>query len=109
MDLSRLTDVGKVAGVPGVAIAAAVLIIGAVLGLTDVLPEPWRGPLLTVVVIGALGLGALAVVGWMRGRTQIARAEGEESEAGNKDRSKTGGRQEAIATGKGGRAINERG
>jgi len=79
-----------------------------VLALTGTLPEPWRGPLLTVVVVGALVLGVLAVVGWMRGREQIARAAGDGSEAHNKDGSKGGGRQEAIATGKRGRAINER-
>jgi O-antigen ligase len=108
MDVSRLSGLGKVGGVPGIAIGAVVLVIGAVLALTDTLPEAWRGPLLVLTVLGALGLGALALVGWTRGREQVARADGPGSEARNKDSSKTGGRQEAIATGKGGKAVNER-
>jgi hypothetical protein len=108
MDLRGLPDLGKVAGVPGIALGVAALILGAVLALTEALPEPWRGPLLTVVVIGALLLSLLAVIGWMRGREQFARAEGTESEARNRDGSQGGGRQEAIARGKSARAINER-
>lgn len=109
MDISRLGDLGRAAGVPGVVIGAVVLVLGTVLGLTELLPGVWRGLLLIFVAFGALGLGVLAVAGWIRGREQIARAEGEEAEARNRDVGKAGGRQEAIATGKGGRAINERG
>ena len=108
MDLSQLTGLGKVGGVPGIAIGAAVLVLGAVLALTNTLPEAWRGPLLVITVLGAVGLGVLAMVGSMRGREQIARAEGEESEARNKDGGKGGGPQRAVATAKGARAINER-
>jgi hypothetical protein len=108
MDLSRLTAVGKVEGVPGIALAAAVLILGAVLGLTEALPAPWRGPLLTIVAVGALILAMLGVVGWMRSRLQIAEATGDGAEARNKDASKAGGPQAATARGKGAIAINER-
>lgn len=66
MDLSQLEDLGKVGGVTGIAIGAAVLVLGAVLALPDTLPGP-------VLASGALGLRALAVVGWMRGREPIAR------------------------------------
>lgn len=69
MDLSQLEDLGKVGGVPGIAIGAAVLVLGAVLALPDTLP----GPLLAVLASGALGLRTLAVVGWKRGREGVAR------------------------------------
>lgn len=65
MDLSQLEDLGKVGGVPGIAIGAAVLVLGAVLALP--------GPLLAVLASGALGLRALAMVGWKRGRERVAR------------------------------------
>jgi hypothetical protein len=108
MDLSPLKDVGKVAGVPGIAIAAAVLILGAVLGLTEALPEPWRGPMLAIAAVGALALAILGVIAWLRGREQVARADGKGATAHNKDASKAGGRQQAVASGQQARAINER-
>ena len=39
MDLSQLSTLGKVAGVPGIALGAVVLLLGAVLAATNVLPE----------------------------------------------------------------------
>lgn len=111
MDLSELTKLGKVGGVPGIAFGAAVLILGAVLGLTDAVPESWRGPLLLTVVCGAVGFTVLALIGWMRGSRagdQLARTEGDRSEARNEDASKGGARQEATTRGKDSPAVNMR-
>jgi hypothetical protein len=67
MDLSQLSTLGKVAGVPGIALGAAVLLLGVVLAATNVLPEGWRGPVTVGVVMGVALLGVLAIRGWARG------------------------------------------
>lgn len=108
MDLSQLPKLGKVGGVPGIAIGALVMILGAMLGLTDVIPLGWRGPLFLVAALGTLGVAVLALVGWMRARDQIAATEGDRSEARNEDASKEGGRQEATTQGKDSPAVNIR-
>jgi MFS family permease len=111
MDLSQLTGLGKVGGVPGIALGAAALILGAVLGLTDAVPEAWRGPLLILVVLGAVCWAVLALAGWMRpsrADPQLARTEGDQSPARNEDASRTGGRQEATSRGKRSPATNIR-
>jgi len=80
MDLSQLPKLGKVAGVPGIALGAVVLLLGAVLAATNVLPEGWRGPVMVVVVVGVVLLGVLAVRGWARGNradAQIAITQGD--------------------------------
>jgi len=111
MDLSQLSNLGKVGGVPGIALGGAVLVLGAVLALTNAIPEAWRGPLLLAVVLGAVGFAVLAVAGWIRGShagDQIARTEGDRSAALNDDASKAGGRQEATTRGKDSPATNIR-
>ena len=103
MDLLQLSGLGKVGGVPGIALGAAVLLLGAVVGSTDVIPEVWRGPLLVVVALGAVGFAVLALAGWMRVSRpgeQVARTEGDRSAARNEDASKGAGRQEATTRGK---------
>ena len=111
MDLLQLSRLGKVGGVPGIALGGAVLVLGTVLGLTNAIPEAWRGPLLLAVVLGAVGFTVLALIGWMRGSRvgdQVARAEGDRSAARNEDASKGGGRQEATTRGKDSPATNIR-
>jgi len=111
MDLSQLSKLGKVGGVPGIALGAVVLVLGGVLAATGVLPDGWRGPMLTLVAIGILALGALVMVGWMRGAragAQVARTEGNASAARNEDASRTGGAQEATTRGKNSPATNIR-
>jgi O-antigen ligase len=111
MDLSQLSSLGKVGGVPGIALGAAVLMLGAVLELTDAVPEAWRGPLLLVVTIGVVAFVGLALAGWIRsghGGAQIARTDGDRSEARNEDASKGGARQRAMTRGKDAPAINIR-
>jgi hypothetical protein len=73
MDVSQLAKLGKVAGVPGIALGAVVLLLGAVLAAANVLPEGWRGPVMVVVVVGVVLLGVLAVRGSARGNRGDAR------------------------------------
>jgi MFS family permease len=111
MDISPLEKLGKVAGVPGIAIGAFVLVVGGVLAATDALPAGWRGPVIVLVVIGALLLGLLALAGWMRAAragAQVARTRGDDSAARNEDASRTGGRQEAVTRGNNAPATNIR-
>lgn len=108
MDLSQLPKLGKVGGVPAIALGALVLILSAVLGVTDAIPLGWRGPLILAVAVGALGVAGLALVGWMGAREQVAATAGDRSEARNEDASKEGGRQEATTRGKDSPAVNIR-
>lgn len=111
MDLSQLSRLGKVGGVPGIALGAAVLVLGAALGLTDTIPEQWRGPLLLVVVLGAIAFVLLALAGWIhrsRAGAQIATTEGNRSEARNEDASKSVSSQQATTRGNDSSAVNIR-
>ena len=111
MDISQLTKLGKIAGVPGIALGVVVLLLGAVVAAVGILPEGWRGPVMVVVIVGAVLLGVLGVLGWARGTrggAQVARTEGDHSTAQNRDKTKTGGSQNASATGAYSTAINER-
>jgi hypothetical protein len=101
MDLSQLSRLGKVGGVPGIAIGAAVLVLGGVLGLTGAVPEAWRGPLLLVVALGAVSFAVLV----LRGGSQVAEANGDRSEARNE--STRVARQRATARGKDAPAVNK--
>lgn len=100
MDLAQLSRLGKVGGVPGIALGAAVLVLGAVLGLTDAVPDAWRGPLLLVAALGAIAFAVLA----LRGGSQTADTKGDRSEARNE--STRGARQRATTRGKDSPAIN---
>jgi hypothetical protein len=111
MDLSQLSKLGKVGGVPGIALGSSVLVLGAVLGLTEAIPKTWRGPLLLTAALGAVAFVMLALAGWIRASRagdQVARAEGDRSEARNEDGSKGGARQEAMTRGKDSPATNIR-
>jgi hypothetical protein len=101
MDLSQLSNLGKVGGVPGIALGAAVLVLGGVLGLTNAVPEAWRGPLLVVAALGAIAFGVMV----LRSGSQIADTEGDRSEARNE--STRGARQRAKTRGKDAPATNK--
>jgi hypothetical protein len=101
MDLSQLSKLGKVGGVPGIALGAAVLVLGAVLGLTNAVPEAWRGPLLLVAALGAIAFGVLV----LRGGSQVAETKGDRSQARNE--STRGARQRATTSGKDAPAVNK--
>jgi hypothetical protein len=111
MDLSQLSRLGKVGGVPGIALGVAVIVLSAVLGLTSTIPEAWRGPLLLITAIGAIAFTVLALVGWIRssrGGAQIAATEGDRSEARNEDASKSASPQQATTRGNDSPAVNIR-
>lgn len=102
MDVSQLSKLGRVAGVPGIALGAVVLLLGAVMTATNTLPDGWRGPALIIIILGSILLGVLAVLGWIsgaRGNSQIARTEGDDSPAQNRDKTKAGGPQHASTVG----------
>ncbi len=108
MDLSQLWKLGKVGGVPGIALGVVALVVLAVIDASGTLPEAWRGPVWIVIVVGAVLLAAVAILGGRTG-AQIARTEGDYSAASNRDKSKGGGSQHASTTGKNAPASNERG
>jgi hypothetical protein len=102
MDLSQLPKLGKVAGVPGIALGVVVLVLGAVVAAANMLPEGWRGPVMVIVALGVVLLGVLTIRGWARGNradAQIADTQGDRSPATNLDKSKTGGSQHASTAG----------
>ena len=111
VDISQLPKLGKIAGVPGIALGVVVLLLGAVVAAVDILPEGWRGPVAVVVIVGAVLLGVLAVLGWARGTrggAQVARTEGDRSDASNLDETKSNGSQHASTEGEDSPACNKR-
>ncbi len=106
MDLSQLFGLGKIAGVPGIALGVVALVLGWVLDVAGVLPEAWRGPVLTAIVAGAVLLGVLAIRAWAGSRAQTARTQGDAAAAINRDRSEAGGPQTATTRGADAPAIN---
>lgn len=111
MDLSQLAGLGKVAGIGGLALGVVVLLLRPVIDQSASLPEPVRGWLLITIAIGAFVIGVLGMGLWgLAGRSnaQVARTDGDDSEARNIDRTKNGGGQHARTKGKGSPAINER-
>ena len=112
MDLSALAKLGKVGGIPGVALGAVAVVLTAVLNQTGALPEPWRGPIDALCIASVVLLGLVVAIGWARGQrpgAQIANARGDNSPASNTDKTKTGGAQRATATGTNSPATNIRG
>jgi hypothetical protein len=111
MDLSQLPKLGKVAGIPGIALGVFVLVAGAVITASGILPDAWRGPLFGILAVGAVILAALAIRAGAGGRhdTQIATTQGHASPARNKDKTKTGSGQRAQTKGDQSPATNERG
>jgi hypothetical protein len=65
MDLSSLAELGKVAGLGGIALGVVVLLVRPVIDRTSGVPAAQRGPLLRFVAMGAFGIGALGIVAWL--------------------------------------------
>ncbi|MDZ5647055.1 hypothetical protein [Nitrospirillum sp. BR 11828] len=102
MGLSQLHKLGKVAGVPGIALGVIALSIYAIAGHIDTVPEAWRGPALIVGIVATVAGLAIVLVAWVKGAqasTQVARTVGDQSPATNIDRTKSGGGQDAHTTG----------
>lgn len=65
MDLSSLAELGKAAGVAGVAIGMIVLLVRPIVDSTSSLPRAERAPMLRSIMIGAFGIGGLGIVAWL--------------------------------------------
>jgi len=65
MDLSSLAEVGKVAGVAGVAIGMIVLLVRPIVDRSSSLPRAERGPLFRLIAIGSFAIGGLGIVAWL--------------------------------------------
>lgn len=102
MNLSQLAKLGKVGGIPGIALGAGVSVLLAVLAQTRWVPEAWRGPLLLFIALAALCLGVIALVGWIRGGGDriVAKTEGDSSEARIEDAGKNTANLKATTRGK---------
>ncbi len=71
MDLSSLAELGKVAGVAGVAIGMIVLIARSVIARTSTLARKERAAVLRMVMVGAFAVGALGIVAWTLANMQM--------------------------------------
>jgi hypothetical protein len=65
LDLSQLEPLGKVAGIGGIAIGAAVLLIRGVIDKTSSVPAKHRASMLRLLAIGAFGVGVLGIIAWV--------------------------------------------
>ena len=57
--METLAQLGKIAGIGGIAVGAVVLIIRAIAPRLGAVPVKERAPLYRLVIIGAFGIGAL--------------------------------------------------
>jgi len=71
MDLSSLAELGKVAGVAGVAIGMIVLLARPIIDRTSSLPRAERGPMLRFLATGAFAIGGLGIVAWLLASLQM--------------------------------------
>jgi hypothetical protein len=111
MELSGLAKLGKIGGVAGIGLGMVVLVFGDVLKGLGVLPENWRGPILVLIILSVAALAGGALAGWIlrqRSAAQIAKTEGNNSEARNENASKDGARQKATTKGNNAPSVNIR-
>ena len=71
MDLSSLAELGKVAGVAGIAIGLIALLAPQFIKGASSLPRAERGPMLRLVAIGAFAIGALGIIAWLHRRATM--------------------------------------
>jgi hypothetical protein len=65
MDLSGLEPLGKIAGIGGIAIGAALLLIRPLIDRAGLIPSAQRGAFFRQVVLGAFGIGILGILAWL--------------------------------------------
>ena len=65
MDLSSLAEVGKVAGVAGVAIGMIVLLVRPMIEGAKELPRSERAPMFRIIAIGAFTIGGFGILAWL--------------------------------------------
>jgi hypothetical protein len=65
MDLSSLAELGKVAGVAGIAIGMIVFIAGRMMEGVKDLPRAERAPMFRLIGIGAFVIGGVGIFAWL--------------------------------------------
>jgi hypothetical protein len=65
MDLSSLAELGKVAGVAGIAIGMIVLIVRPMIEGAKDLPRAQRAPTFRLIAVGAFAVGGLGILAWL--------------------------------------------
>lgn len=65
VDLSSLAELGKTAGVAGVAIGMIALIARTVIDRTSSLPQPKRAQMFRLVTIGSFAIGTFGILAWL--------------------------------------------
>jgi hypothetical protein len=65
VDLSSLAEVGKVAGVAGVAIGMIVLLVRPMIEGAKELPRSERAPMFRLIAIGSFTVGGLGILAWL--------------------------------------------
>ena len=65
MDLSSLAELGKVAGLAGIAIGMIVLIARPMIERTKDLPRAERAPTFRLIAVGAFAIGGLGILAWL--------------------------------------------
>ena len=71
MDLSSLAELGKVAGVAGIAIGLIALLAPQIIKGASTLPRTEQAPMLRLIAIGAFAIGALGIVAWLIAGVQM--------------------------------------
>ena len=64
LDLSSLAELGKIAGLAGLAIGMIVLLVRPIIDRASSLPDAQRGPIFRLIAIGAFAVGAIGIVAW---------------------------------------------
>lgn len=65
MDLSSLAELGKVAGVAGIAIGMIVLVVRPMIERAKDLPRAQRAPTFRLIAVGAFAVGGLGILAWL--------------------------------------------
>jgi O-antigen/teichoic acid export membrane protein len=71
LDLSSLAELGKVAGVAGIAIGLIALLAPQIIKSASTPPRAEQGPMLRLIAIGAFAIGALGIVAWLIAGVQM--------------------------------------
>jgi len=71
VDLSSLAELGKIAGVAGIAIGLIALLAPQFIKGASSLPRAQQAPMLRLVAIGAFAIGALGIVAWLIAGAQM--------------------------------------
>jgi hypothetical protein len=65
MDLSSLAELGKVAGIGGLAIGMVVFVAGRMIEGANDLPRAERAPTFRLIAVGAFAIAGLGILAWL--------------------------------------------